>query len=81
MLVAYTRMSVTKLDFIFKKNCPQNGSKIKFFEFIKRFDLNLTNNKSLYICYIAAQNPLGQPDCMIISNTSLEQSDEIFFPC
>ena len=72
---------MTKLDFIFKKNCLQNGSKIKFFEFIKRFDLNLTNNKSLYICYIAAQNALGQPDCMIISNTSLEQSDEIFFPC
>ena len=41
----------------------------------------MTDNKSLYICYIAAQNALGQPDCMIISNTSLEQSDEIFFPC
>ena len=75
------RMSVTKLDFILKKIHTENGSKIKFFEFIKRFDLNLTDNKSLYICYIAAQNALGQSDCMIISNTSLEQSDEFFFPC
>ena len=77
MLVAYMETCVT--NFIFKKICSKNGSKIKIFEFIKRFDLNLTYSKSLCICYISVQNAFGQSDCMIFkSNTSLEQSDDFF---
>ena len=77
MLVAYMETCVT--NFISKKICSKNGSKIKIFEFIKKFDLNLTYSKSLCICYISVQNAFGQSDCMIFKpNTSLEQSDDFF---